>query len=236
MEQPAGPSREEILHLASLGEVYGGFAHDIAQPLNAIGIACQLIQLKLERSQMPETEKAFLIQRLEIVSSQVQRASDILANFSSFYRRDRTQAALLDIGSVFNKIYDLMEQQLTIRGIAVTWNCQEGLSPLEGNLATVENIVVQSLAFSRDTVGMIGNWHEKQGLAYERCLRIDVTEATDRQSMRVEWDLGLLPRGTQLLAPSSHAGLAISGSVLRDMAGSLTARDGELTISFPLRA
>ncbi len=38
-------AHEDILQLTSLREVFGGFAHEIAQPLNAIMIATQVFQL-----------------------------------------------------------------------------------------------------------------------------------------------------------------------------------------------
>ncbi len=71
-------SQEDLLRLASLGEVFGGFAHEIAQPLNAIMIASQVVQLKVERSDLPEEEKKFVVHRLSIVTSQVQKASEIV--------------------------------------------------------------------------------------------------------------------------------------------------------------
>ena len=35
METKIGLPHEDLLRLASLGEVFGGFAHEMAQPLNA---------------------------------------------------------------------------------------------------------------------------------------------------------------------------------------------------------
>ena len=64
METECRLLQEDLLRLASLGEVFGGFAHEIAQPLNAIMIASQVVQLKVERSALPKEEKEFITQRL----------------------------------------------------------------------------------------------------------------------------------------------------------------------------
>jgi len=53
---------EDILHLTSLEEVFGGFAHEIAQPLHTIMIASQVLQLKLARTDLADAEKEFLTQ------------------------------------------------------------------------------------------------------------------------------------------------------------------------------
>ena len=235
MDYQDRPSKEEILHLTALKEVFGGFAHDIAQPLNAIGIACQIMQLKVERSALPESDKTFLLQRLEIVSSQVQKASDILAGFSAFHRRDRFPVERQDVAGIFNKIYKLMEQQLAIRGIAVNVACQESYSRLKGDWQTIESLIVQGVSFARDTVSAVSKWHEKMGLAYERRLSISLSETDGFQSIRVTWGLGQFPQDMKSLDPASHTGLLTAGSVLDSMEGPLDVRETELTITLPVQ-
>ena len=144
------PSLEEILHLTSLAEVFGGFAHEIAQPLNAIMIASQVMQLKVERSALPDTEKAFMSQRLSIVAAQVQRASKVVETLRKFTRRNSNHKAGSDLEHTLREILGLMDQQFVMRGIEVMLDSTPSLSPIEADLSITERIVVQSLAFSRD--------------------------------------------------------------------------------------
>ena len=65
---------DEILHLTSFKEIFGGFAHEIAQPLNALMIAAQVIQFKVEQSILLQDEKSYVLQRLDLMMKQVKRA------------------------------------------------------------------------------------------------------------------------------------------------------------------
>jgi len=236
MDRKDQPCQEEILHLTALKEVFGGFAHDIAQPLNAIGIACQIMQLKIERSALLESERGFLLQRLEIVSSQVQKASDILARFSAFHRQDKFPVERQEIAAIFNKIFTLMEQQLSVRGIAVAVECQEGFSRVQGDWQIIEGLIVQGVAFARDTVSVVAKWHEKSGLTYGKRLDVVLTESEGFQSMRVTWSLGQYPEDMKPLDPSLHTGLLVAGSIIAEMGGRIEVRETDLTISFPTQA
>ncbi|MBI5571572.1 MAG: hypothetical protein HY914_16640 [Desulfomonile tiedjei] len=236
MDHKDQPSQEEILHLIALKEVFGGFAHDIAQPLNAIGIACQIMQLKIERSALPETERGFLLQRLEIVSSQVQKASDILARFSAFHRQDKFPVERQDIAGIFNKIFKLMEQQLSVRGIVVGVESQEGFSLVQGDWQVIEGLIVQGVAFARDTVSVVARWHEKSGLAYVKRLDVALAEVEGFQSMQVTWDLGQFPDDLKSLEPSLHTGLLVAESIVVGMGGRLEVGKTDLKISLPTQA
>ena len=50
---------EDVLQLTAFEELYAGFAHEIAQPLNAIMIASQVIQLKIEATGLTSDEKTW---------------------------------------------------------------------------------------------------------------------------------------------------------------------------------
>ncbi len=233
MDEMDAPSLEEILHLTSLAEVFGGFAHEIAQPLNAIMIASQVMQLKVERSGLPDNDKAFMSQRLSIVAAQVQRASSVVETLRKFTRRSGNQKGISDLEHILKEILGLMDQQFVMRGIDVALECRQSLSAIAADLSTAERILVQSLAFSRDTLAAIGNWHASEGFPYEKKMRIHVMEMNGHQLMHISWSLGQLPEGTRLVDPSVHTGLATATAVLSAMGGSLTARDDGLTILFP---
>ncbi len=63
---------EDVLQLTTFEELFAGFAHEIAQPLNAVMIASQVIQIKIDGTSLSPDEKAFFTQRLGIVTSQIQ--------------------------------------------------------------------------------------------------------------------------------------------------------------------
>jgi two-component system, LuxR family, sensor kinase FixL len=234
MDQTDGPPPGEILHLTSLAEVFGGFAHEIAQPLNAIMIASQVLQLKVERSDLSNPEKNFLLQRLVTVTNQVQRASDIVEALRGFTRRNPDRAGTL-VADIFRRVFGLMEQQFMIRSITVDVDLADDLPPITGDMDTIQEIMVQGLAFSRDAVSAIGNWHNAQGAPYDKRLQVSFSQTESEQSMHMDWDLGQFPKGSSVLDPGVHLGLSTAGFVLGSNGGSLSARDDGLTLAFPKR-
>jgi C4-dicarboxylate-specific signal transduction histidine kinase len=233
MSETDAPSLEDILHLTSLAEVFGGFAHEIAQPLNAIMIASQVMQLKVERSELPDAEKVFMSQRLAIVAAQVQRASKVVETLRKFTRRTSNQKAGADLEHMVREILELMDQQFVMRGIEVVLDCTPSLSPIQADLSIPERILVQSLAFSRDAVVAIGNWHASSGASYDKRLKIHVMEMNGHQLVHISWPLGQLPEDTRLIDGSVHIGLATATAILAAQGGSLAMRDDGLTILLP---
>ncbi|MBI4966087.1 MAG: HAMP domain-containing histidine kinase [Desulfomonile tiedjei] len=220
-----GPPEEDLLHFASLEEVFGGFSHEMAQPLNAIVIAAQVIQLKVERSSLPEAERTFFNQRLEIISSQVQRATQMIGSLRSF--SDSATDFYLqgtNISHIFQRIYDLMQNQFVKRGIGVALQCAGNLPPVKKDLHLVESVVVQCLAYARDSVGTIARWHESQAAPYRKEITAKLVESHRGSVLEIEWSLGTLPGNTVPLDPKSRVGLVTAALVLRS-------RDGELETS-----
>ena len=193
METKNGLPQEDLLRLASLGEVFGGFAHEIAQPLNAIMIASQVVQLKVERSDLPEEEKKFIAHRLNIVNSQVQKASQIVESLRVFSGANVSGFGETGLKGIFEKIYGLMEQQFISRGIEFRCECDEALPSIRNNPNLVEGVMVQGLAFARDAVAALGVWHDQRSIPYKKFLTVRFTELDGVCSADILWDSGGLP-------------------------------------------
>jgi hypothetical protein len=226
---------EEMLHLTSLAEVFGSFAHEIAQPLNAIMIASQVLQLKVERSLLNEQEKSFLLQRLSIVTNQVQRASDTVDVLRNFTRRGEGRYADYHVVNIFRRILGLMDQQFVMRGIQVGVEEAEGKSLVTEDPATAEAVIVQGLAFSRDSISGLGSWHANQGIGYEKQVNIRFSEGDAGPVMEMTWNRGQLPEGTHLTDPPERTALAVAAGVLKARGGSLSVREDQLIATFPGR-
>jgi nitrogen-specific signal transduction histidine kinase len=229
-----GPSKAEILHWASVREILGGFAHEVAQPLNAIMIASQVIQLRVERSLLSDSEKAFVLHRLNIVVSQVERASKLVERFRGFGRGDPGRSEAPDTAHLFHLVYGLMEQQFTVRGIRVVVDRDKVLPVITDDPATIEGSLVQALAFAREAVGAIGQWHESRGMAYERTLLVQLEAQERTQTVRMAWNRGDVPEGTELCDPTARGGLQVASQLVSERGGTLTARDGEVLVTVPV--
>jgi nitrogen-specific signal transduction histidine kinase len=232
MENENSLAQEDLLRLASLGEVFGGFAHEMAQPLNAIMIASQVVQLKVERSDLPEEEKAFIVHRLNIVTSQVQKASRIVERLRVFSGANFSGIGETGLKEVFEKIHGLMGQQFVSRGIELNCECDDALPSIRNNPNLVEGIMVQGLAFARDAIAALGVWHDQRGIPYKKSLTVKFTELEGVCAAHILWDSGALPADVSLMDAQQHTGLATAGTVLASMGGRLEAAGSVIKMTF----
>jgi nitrogen-specific signal transduction histidine kinase len=224
---------EDVLKLTAFEELFAGFAHEIAQPLNAIMIASQVIQLKIEAAGLTSDEKAFFGQRLGIVTSQIQKVSHLLESFRAFSRRGLSGSGTpTDVHTIFARIYSLMAQQFTARGIQVGIEAADPLPPILKQFGQIEGAIVQGLAFTRDSISAIGQWHKDAGIEYNKSLQVRLIEVEGTSGMHLLWNKGQIPGGAIAVQPDDHLGLVAAGSVLRTMGGMLEADDTSLRFIF----
>ncbi len=233
MDTKSGLSEEDVLHLTALKEVFGGFAHEIAQPLNAIMIASQIVQLRLERSALSGEEKAFLTQRLSIIGSQVQRVTQVVETFRAFGRGDSPNVRETDIRKIFDRVYGLLMQQFSGRGIKVTVQHGDHLPPAPEHTHIAEGVLAQGLAFARDSIGLIAGKHAKDGISYDPHLEISVADCDGTATIGLVWNAGSLTSGLPVLDPQGHLGLVTAQQILASFGGNLEAGETSLTIAFP---
>ena len=224
---------EDVLQLTAFEELYAGFAHEVAQPLNAIMIASQVIQLKIEATGLTSDEKAFFAQRLGIVTSQIQKVSHLLESFRAFSRRGLSGSGTpADVHTIFTRIYSLMAQQFTARGIQVGIEAADPLPLMLKQFGKIEGAIVQGLAFTRDAISAIGQWHKDAGIEYDKSLQVRLIEVEGTSRMDLLWNKGQMPGGAIVVHPDSHLGLVAAGSVIRSMGGMLEAGDTSLRFIF----
>jgi len=226
-------SPKETLQLISLSELFAGFAHEIAQPLNAIMIASQVIQLTVQRSHLSDEEKSFLIQRLGIVSSQVQRATQIVETLRGFNQPKSSVSIQGDLKASFERVYALMGQQFVGRGVKLTWESHDPLPRVTIEAHVVELVLVQGLAFARFAVETIGEWHDEKGIPFDRRVQVELEPDKGRSAVCIRWTVGDLPDPINVIDPSTHIGITSAGSVIRSLGGDLVIRAGEVSLIFP---
>ena len=108
---------EEIMRLSLFPEMLGGMSHELAQPLNAITLACEVMRLKMARAELPETEKNFFDVRLNGVKNQVTRAVSLLDHFRRLFSEQTEQGGQTDVCKSLKRVTELVGQQLSARGI-----------------------------------------------------------------------------------------------------------------------
>ncbi|MEW6349155.1 MAG: hypothetical protein AB1646_08840 [Thermodesulfobacteriota bacterium] len=231
MNERISLGEEEFVALTSLREIVGGFVHEMAQPLNAIMIASQVIQMKLQRSLAPMEEKAYSIDRLGMITAQVQRANEILEGLRHF-SRGSGPAFRGDLAALFKKVRDLMGQQFMSRGIELTLH-EEGTSlPVKGEETILLGVVVHAMAVARDSVQLLEARHSAKGLSYSKTIKVSLSSLGDRSSARISWNRGDIP-AEELPELAVHARLLAAGQVIASRGGEIEPGDASVSITFP---
>ncbi|GEM_PF-4238292 len=232
MDNGSALDREDLLHLMSLKEVLDAFVHEIRQPLNVIMLACQVIRLRMEQTPLAEDVSGFLIQRSDLIASQVRRATETVKSVSTFSRPSGSDEAQADVAAVFRKVNNLMGQQFSSREIQLRWDFGHGPLLVAVPSHIVEAVIIQSLAFARDTVQAIGAWHRGQDFSYLQSVTATLVNEGGEAGLRLGWNAGQLSNGAFLIDPRTHPGLLVTSSVLSNWGGDLSAATDSLSVTF----
>lgn len=223
----------EMLRLNSLGQVVGGFAHEIAQPLNAIMIASQVVQMKVDRSELPGEEKDYISDKLDMVCDQVTRVTQILEELRQVSVPMEEEIGAPNLKVLVDKAHDLMAQQLANRGVTLTWDVQGEVPSLAWNSQTVETALIQSFSFARDIIQTMERWHRTNKRAYEKSLAITLFQDSEgAPKIRFQWNLGDFDSHEVPLTQQQRTGLALTDAVISSLGGKVETTRETLQITF----
>ncbi|RLB96626.1 MAG: hypothetical protein DRH50_00670 [Deltaproteobacteria bacterium] len=111
--------------LSALGQLGAGVAHEIRNPLNAIGMASQRLQAEYLPADTKEREE---FSRLTgIVRDEVRRLNGIIEEFLTFSRSRRLKLRRSSITELLQKVVDIMKEEAESRQITI--NTRWGKSP-----------------------------------------------------------------------------------------------------------
>ena len=72
----------------------------------------------------------------------------------------------------------------------------------------------KDLAFTRDAISAIGQWHGNAGIEYDKSLQMKLIEVEGASGMHLLWNKGQIPMEAVAVHPDHHVGLVAAGSVL----------------------
>jgi len=146
-------------HLASLGMLSAGVAHEINNPLGGI-LALTALALEDTPPEDPRHEN------LEEVVRQTERCRNIVKGLLEFSRQSETHQEPVDITDVLIKTLSLIESQALFFNVQVVREWQEDLPPVEGDRSELQQVfmnlvvnAVQSMA-EKGTIRIITRYDQ----------------------------------------------------------------------------
>ena len=136
--------------MTSLGEMSAGIAHELNQPLNAINMGSEFLQMMVEEGR--EIPSDDLIQVVREMSEQVQRASEIINRLRDFGRKPDFDKERVNINEPINDVLKIIGKQLRIQDIELEVYLDDSLPFILAHKNHLEHVMFNLLGNARDAV------------------------------------------------------------------------------------
>jgi histidine kinase len=220
--------------MATLGEMATGVAHELNQPLSVIKTASRFFMKKINKKEKIEDEVLYTLS--EEIDSYVDRATKIINHMRQFGRKSDTTLEKVRVNAVLEKAFEILGQQLKVRGVEVFWDLELDLPLILADPDRLEQVFVNLLINARDAIDENQQSHPPGKAAK----KISLKTRSDGKEITVEIsDTGpgiegaILERifepffTTKKVGQGTGLGLSISYGIIHDCKGSIRAVSGK---------
>jgi len=147
---PASPASEVQVsratvskRLAALGRVSSGIAHEVKNPLNAMGIHLELLKMQIHdlaaecAAERPGVAEDAL-EHVRVLSQQMRRLDEVVQGFLTFARPDALFLAPVSVPSLVNEMIAVVNAEADKTGVTVIVNCPPDLPPVLGDAGQLQ--------------------------------------------------------------------------------------------------
>jgi histidine kinase len=135
--------------MKTLGEMSAGMAHELNQPLNAIRMGSEFLEMMVERGTI---EQDHLTQVVREISVQVDRASEIINTLREFCRKGDLHRERLDLNKSIRSVLRLVDRQLVLQNIDVRLDLDESIRPILAQNNRFQQVMFNLLLNARDAI------------------------------------------------------------------------------------
>ena len=136
--------------LHTVGEMAATLAHEINQPLYAINNYVQGTRRRLQRERAPNVEE--LLEVMEQVAAEVNRASGIISHLREFVRRREPHRSSIRIDELLHQAVSLMEPEIRDKEITVDIRLAQDLPTIHADPIQVEQVLVNLVGNAVDAM------------------------------------------------------------------------------------
>jgi C4-dicarboxylate-specific signal transduction histidine kinase len=141
-ERDARDQQLQLTHLsrvAMLGELSGGLAHELNQPLTAILSNAQAAQHFLASK---TADPHMLGEILQDIIAADQRAGEVIRRLHALFRRGETDFQPLDAGQLVRDVVRIVQGDFMLRAVELRVELAEGLPPVRGDRVELQQVML----------------------------------------------------------------------------------------------
>jgi len=215
--------RAELAHVSRLttaGELASGLAHELNQPLTAITHNCDAVMTSIRRESNMSTE---LIETVNDISEQAQRAGGIIRSMRQLVRKDTTDLTPIDLNNLVRETVRLTAPEAREKGVNVTLLLAKDLPNPICDPVQIQQVLVN---LERNSVEAMwqGDCHVRE-LSIETSLSspkmIEVCVSDTGPGIEPEFFSNLYTAFQTTKAGGMGLGLSISRSIVEEHGGRL---------------
>jgi C4-dicarboxylate-specific signal transduction histidine kinase len=226
--------------LLNLGEMSTGLAHELAQPLNTIGLAVGNLIAEIEAG---EATPDGLRRRTRRIDASIERARTIIDHMRMFSRGGAGAVEPVDLAAAVDGALLMMEAQLRGAGIAIRRHDATGGVTVAAERRLIEQVLINLLVNARDAILGAG----ADGAGGEMWIDISVGESADGMAVLRVADSGPgVPAEararlfepfftTKPVGKGTGLGLSLSFGIIRDLGGSIRLAESARGACFEIR-
>jgi signal transduction histidine kinase len=160
--------------LTALGRLTSGVAHELKNPLNAMGIHLELIRQQFEEGANGGTgvNVAATQEHLAMIVASLRRLDDVVQVFLKFTRPDELRLQPVSVGALFQQVRPIIEAEAGSRGIAVEIGCPDDLPAVRGDASMLEQAFLNLALNACQAMPGGGRLHMAAGSAPGRYVKV----------------------------------------------------------------
>ncbi len=135
--------------IGTLGEMVSGIAHEVNQPLTAIANYANACRRLLTTGQ---SKPADLVSTLEKISTQADRAGQVIRGLRNLVRRRDVVRELLDCNHLVREVARLVDFDLRQAGFRLVWNLAGEVPPVLGDGVQIQQVVLNLIRNGLDAM------------------------------------------------------------------------------------
>ncbi|MEW5721751.1 MAG: ATP-binding protein [Thermodesulfobacteriota bacterium] len=226
--------------LVSLGRMAAGVAHEINNPLAAIGELAGLMEDLMDETMAARPHGALFKENVVKIQQQVDRARSVTHRLLGFARRMEPRWDRVDVNHVLKEAYHFLEREATYRNVNVELELDQNLPLVKSDQAQLQQVFLNLIDNALDAVSAGGHVFLQTRLDADKVV-VSVTDTGPGVPRAIQDKIFDPFYTTKVPGEGVGLGLSISHSIMQKLGGDLSlesdpGRGARFLVTLPLAA